>query len=194
MWQQRLHTWALTRRLLCGSVDSTLNHVIEQLCFCLALYTGSCAQQFPGTLTPWQYFTATACFRFVEKHSFCGYADDEPVEFQHADGKAHMNSYKHCSSTKLAPRSCIRQTHVRNDLGVHGIGGQSTACFFCPFPDHHLGASTELGALAVPVIAAVCFATTRAERILGRTHSQLVPSAFAAQTAAAAVGVSRLPA
>ena len=121
VWQQTLHKWDLVQRLLGGIIDFTTKEGVKQkdwLCLRVASYTGFFARHFNDTPTPKQYFTARASIMFVENHGFCGYADEEPMESQHADWNVHMNRYKHCRSQKLALRACMRQTHVRNNRRI----------------------------------------------------------------------------
>ena len=121
IWQQRLHKWDLMQRLLGGSVDFATSQGVKRkdhLCLRVASYTGFFAKHFTDIPTPKQYFTANLALMFVENHGFCGYGDEEPMESQHADWNVHLNRYRHCRSKKLALRSFMRQTHVRNNLRI----------------------------------------------------------------------------
>ena len=63
---------------------------------------------------PKEYITATQAIEFIRQHGFCGLADEEPMESQHADLHWLWLRYR-CKDRAMAVRVCLRSVHVHNN-------------------------------------------------------------------------------
>ena len=101
-----------------GSIDYTANpHLIEMLIVRAASFSGFFACNFPNEKpTPKLYLALTHGIQFIMHHKFCGYADEEPMESQHADHNRIRVRSRHCVNQQVAMLHGVNTLLVRNNV------------------------------------------------------------------------------
>ena len=117
-WVHRFTKWAALQRLMGGSIDYTANpHLIEMLIVRAASFSGFFACNFPNEKpTPKLYLALTHGIQFIMHHKFCGYADEEPMESQHADHNRIRVRSRHCVNQQVAMLHGVNTLLVRNNV------------------------------------------------------------------------------
>ena len=80
----------------------------------VASYSGYFARHFKDKPTPKQYFVCGPCLNFVKKWRFSGYADEEPMESNHAVWNIYYARWKSMLNKQAAYENCMSALHVRN--------------------------------------------------------------------------------
>ena len=86
-WGHRFQKWALVNKMFAGSIHfegpggaKRLKHLDLRV----ASYSGYFASHFKDRPTPKQYFVCGPSVDFIKRWGFSGYADEEPMESNHA--------------------------------------------------------------------------------------------------------------
>ena len=119
-WRETFIKWGHVQELMGASVDFVEHpHLVDVAVVRTASYAGFMAVNFPshGPL-PKEYITATQAVEFIHQHGFCGLADEEPMESQHADLHRLWLRYRCCKDRATAVRVCLRSVHVRNNTKI----------------------------------------------------------------------------
>ena len=114
----RFTKWVARQRLMGGSVDYMANpRLIQRLIVRAASFSGFFARNFPNEKpTPKLYLALTQGMQFTMHHRFCGYADEEPMESQHADHNRICVRSKHCVNQQVAMLHGANTLLVRNNV------------------------------------------------------------------------------
>ena len=101
-----------------GSIDYTANpHLIEMLIVRAASFSGFFACNFRNEKpTPKLYLALTHGIQFIMHHKFCGYADEEPMESQHANHNCIRVRSRHCVNQQVAMLHGVNTLLVRNNV------------------------------------------------------------------------------
>ena len=92
-------------------------HLIEMLIVRAASFSGFFACNFPNEKpTPKLYLALTHGIQFIMHHKFCGYADEEPMESQHADHNRIRVRSRHCVNQQVAMLHGVNTLLVRNNV------------------------------------------------------------------------------
>ena len=80
-------------------------------------FSGFFACNFPNEKpTPKLYLALTHGIQFIMHHKFCGYADEEPMESQHADHNRIRVRSRHCVNQQVAMLHGVNTLLVRNNV------------------------------------------------------------------------------
>ena len=127
-WRERFIKWGHVQELTGASVDFVEHpHLIDVAVVRMASYAGFMAVNFPSHRPlPKEYITATQAIEFIRQHGFCGLADEEPMESQHADLHRLGLRYRCCKDRATAVRVCLHSVHVRNNTKILEASGAPT--------------------------------------------------------------------